>query len=210
MIDRRSARRRLPGRPAAHLAAEAASTSADTQPVVRHPGGPTDLRHAGRRACLRAMVKVAATASWLWPRWRRRRGRRLTLAGHRLHQDLAGSDGSPTPAEGGGRSSTGSCTCPRRGPRIGPAAGPPASPSRSGSGPSHSWPGSCSSAPWTLGSRPAGSPPTRPTAATRRSGASWRIAACPMCWPSSAAARIRVGLLRGGLTRSEAGRVPCT
>jgi hypothetical protein len=25
-----------------------------------------------------------------------------------------------------------------------------------------------------------------PTAATRRSGASWRTAACPMCWPSSA------------------------
>jgi hypothetical protein len=27
-------------------------SSADTQPVVRYPGGPTDLRHAGgRRAC---------------------------------------------------------------------------------------------------------------------------------------------------------------
>jgi DDE superfamily endonuclease len=47
----------------------------------------------------------------------------------------------PTPALEGGRSSIGSCTCPRRGPRIGPGAGPPGSLSRSSSGPSRSSPG---------------------------------------------------------------------
>jgi SRSO17 transposase len=42
----------------------------------------------------------------------------------------------------------GNCTYPRHGPRIGDGAGPPASLRRSGSGPSRSWPGSCSSGPW--------------------------------------------------------------
>jgi DDE superfamily endonuclease len=42
----------------------------------------------------------------------------------------------------GGRSSIGSCICPRHGPRIGRRAGPPASPRRSGSRPSPSSPGS--------------------------------------------------------------------
>jgi hypothetical protein len=60
---------------------------------------------------------------------------------------------SPTPAPGGGRSSTGSCTCPRHGPTTRPAAGPRGSLSRSSSGPSRSWPSSCWSAPWTLGCR---------------------------------------------------------
>jgi hypothetical protein len=54
----------------------------------------------------------------------------------------------PTPAPGGGRSSTGSCTCPRRGPRIGRGVGLPGCLSRSGSGPSPSWPRSCSGGPW--------------------------------------------------------------
>jgi hypothetical protein len=52
-----------------------------------------------------------------------------------------------------GRSSTGRCTCPAVGPTILTAAAPPACPSRSGSGPSRSWPGSCCSAPWMLGCR---------------------------------------------------------
>jgi hypothetical protein len=60
----------------------------------------------------------------------------------------------PTPASGGGRSSIGSCTCPRHGPTIGPAAGPPGCPRRSGSGPSPSWPGSCWSGPWMPVYRP--------------------------------------------------------
>jgi hypothetical protein len=42
--------------------------------------------------------------------------------------------------ERGGRSSTGSCTCPAAGPRIRPAAGPRRSPRRSGFAPSRSWP----------------------------------------------------------------------
>jgi DDE superfamily endonuclease len=61
-----------------------------------------------------------------------------------------------TPAPRGGRSSTGSCTCPRHGPRIRLAAGPPGCLRRSSSGPSPSWPGSCWSAPWTPGCRPRG------------------------------------------------------
>ena len=69
------------------------------------------------------------------------------------------------------------------------AAGPPGSLPRCRFGPSRSWPESCSSAPWTLGYQPAGSPPTKPTVATRRCGASWRTRACPMCWPSSAPSR---------------------
>ena len=56
----------------------------------------------------------------------------------------------------GGRSSTGSCTCPRHGPTIGPGVGPPGSLSRWGSGPSRSWPGSCWSGPWLPGCRPHG------------------------------------------------------
>jgi SRSO17 transposase len=53
----------------------------------------------------------------------------------------------------GGRSSIGSCTCPRHGPMIRRGAGPPGCPSRSGSGPSPSWPGSCWNGPWRLGCR---------------------------------------------------------
>jgi hypothetical protein len=56
----------------------------------------------------------------------------------------------------GGRSSTGSCTGRASGSRILPAAGLPGCLSKSGSGPSPSWPGSCWSAPWMLGCRPAG------------------------------------------------------
>jgi SRSO17 transposase len=56
----------------------------------------------------------------------------------------------------GGRSSIGSCTCPRHGPRIGRGAGPPASPRRSGSRPSPSSPGSWSSGPWMPVCRPHG------------------------------------------------------
>jgi hypothetical protein len=51
----------------------------------------------------------------------------------------------------GGRSSTGSCTCPRHGPMIGRGAGPPGSPSRWHSGPSPSWPGSCPAGPGCRG-----------------------------------------------------------
>jgi hypothetical protein len=53
----------------------------------------------------------------------------------------------PTPAPRGGRSLTGSCTCPAPGPTTRRGAGPPGSPPRSGFGPSPSWPGSCWSAP---------------------------------------------------------------
>jgi hypothetical protein len=60
------------------------------------------------------------------------------------------------PARGGGRSSTGSCTCLAAGPTIGSGVGPPGCPSRSGSGPSRSWPGSCWSGPWMPGCRPPG------------------------------------------------------
>jgi hypothetical protein len=78
---------------------------------------------------------------------------------------------SPTPAPEGGRSSTGSCTCPGSGPRIRPAAGPPGSRPRLSSGPSRSWPSSCWSAPWTPGFRPPGDrrrgPRRRPGAAAR-------------------------------------------
>ena len=42
---------------------------------------------------------------------------------------------------------------PKAGPRIRRGVGPPGSRPRSGSGPSRSWPGSCSSAPWTPGCR---------------------------------------------------------
>ena len=59
----------------------------------------------------------------------------------------------PMPAPRGGRSLTGSCTCPAVGPTILPGAGPPGSLRRSGSRPSRSWPGSCWSAPWRLGCR---------------------------------------------------------
>jgi hypothetical protein len=59
----------------------------------------------------------------------------------------------PTPAQRGGRSLTGSCTCPAPGPTIRAGAAPPGSLSRSGFGPSRSWPGSCWSAPWMLGCR---------------------------------------------------------
>ena len=51
----------------------------------------------------------------------------------------------------GGRSSTGSCTCPRHGPRIGRGVGPPGCLTRSGSGPSRSWPGSCWAGPGCWG-----------------------------------------------------------
>jgi hypothetical protein len=47
------------------------------------------------------------------------------------------------PQRAGGRSSTGSCTCPRPGPRTGPAARRPASAATSSSGPSRSWPWRC-------------------------------------------------------------------
>jgi hypothetical protein len=57
----------------------------------------------------------------------------------------------PPPARVGGRSSTGSCTCPRHGPTIGPGVGLPGSLSRWGSGPSRSWPGSCWSGPGCRG-----------------------------------------------------------
>ena len=60
---------------------------------------------------------------------------------------------SPMPAPRGGRSSTGSYTCPAPGPMTRPGAAPPGSPRRSSSGPSRSWPGFCWSVPWTPGCR---------------------------------------------------------
>ena len=62
----------------------------------------------------------------------------------------------PMPAQRGGRSSTGSCSCPAPGPTTRRAAGPPASLRKLGSRPSPSWPGCCWSAPWMLGCRPPG------------------------------------------------------
>jgi hypothetical protein len=59
----------------------------------------------------------------------------------------------PTPASGGGRTSTGSCTCPRHRPTIGPGVGPLGCPSRSDSGPSRSSPGCCWSGPGMPGCR---------------------------------------------------------
>jgi hypothetical protein len=66
MIDRRSARRRLPDCPAPYLAAEAILN------LDGHPAGCPSPGRANRllprwRACLRAMVKVTATLGWLWP-----------------------------------------------------------------------------------------------------------------------------------------------
>jgi hypothetical protein len=63
MIDRRAAWRRLPNCPAPHLAAEAALDSADPARLSVTREGLIDRRHAGGRACLRAMVRVAALLS---------------------------------------------------------------------------------------------------------------------------------------------------
>ena len=56
----------------------------------------------------------------------------------------------------GGRSSTGSRTCQGMDPGSGAVSGRPGALSRSGSGPSRSWPGSCSGGPWMPGCRPPG------------------------------------------------------
>src|ERR1700753_4328556 len=71
-------------------------------------------------------------------------------------------------------------TCRSPGTVTGNGAGKPRSPTRSSSRPSRCWLRRCSRGRWTPACPPRGSPPTKPTEATRNSGAGWKPGASAM------------------------------
>jgi hypothetical protein len=126
---------------------------------------PTGTRTWSATTCAAMWSSTWATLAgcWWWTRpgssrrARPRSGYSVSTRARPARSTTASSGCSwPMPAPGGGRSSTGSCTYPRHGPRIGRGVGLLGCPSRSGSGPSRSWPGSCSSGPWMPECQPPG------------------------------------------------------